>query len=67
VTRRADHPLALAAYLDTLAAASAEAGDFGQAVKYQKKAVEDRAFAKANGEAARKRLKLYEARKPHRQ
>ncbi len=50
--------------IDTLAAAYAEAGNFGQAVKYQRQTLEnipndERAQAEA-------RLKLYEDRKPYR-
>ena len=41
--------------------------DFEQAVKYQKKALEDQEFGKKYGEVARKRIKLYEAHKPYRE
>lgn len=51
--------------LDTLAAAYAEAGQFPEAVQYQKKALEDAALAK--DEAAAFRLKLYEQGKAFRQ
>jgi tetratricopeptide (TPR) repeat protein len=57
----------VAKYIVSLAAAYAEAGDFQQAIEYEKKALEDPAFAKAHGAEARKRLKLYEAGKPFRQ
>ena len=56
-----------ASYIDALAAAHAEAGNFDEAVKWQKKALE---FSGLDDEVAteyRKRLKLYEGRKPYRQ
>jgi tetratricopeptide (TPR) repeat protein len=56
-----------APYLDTLAAAYAEAGEFQQAVKYQKKALACPDFAEQQKEAGRKRLKLYEEGKPCRE
>ena len=53
-------------YIDTLAAAHAEAGDFGKAVEYQKKALEFPAFEAADGEGGGKRLELYGERKAFR-
>ena len=57
----------LPSQLDILAAAHAEAGQFEEAVKWQKKALEDESFAKEHGVSARNRLKLYEAKKPFRE
>jgi tetratricopeptide (TPR) repeat protein len=54
-----------AACLVTLAAACAENEQFDEAVKWQKKALEDAEFAKHNDEFARKALKLYESKKPY--
>jgi tetratricopeptide (TPR) repeat protein/Zn-dependent protease len=53
--------------LDTLAAASAEVGDFAAALKWQERAMEDPAFARSQGDAARLRLRLYREDKPYRQ
>jgi tetratricopeptide (TPR) repeat protein len=56
-------------FLDTLAAAHAEAGEFDEAVKAQEKAFTDPAFAreKDKAEEARKRLQLYREKKPFRE
>jgi tetratricopeptide (TPR) repeat protein len=53
-------------YLDTCAAALAEAGDFAAAVKSQELALEDGGFAKKHGDDAQKRLQLYKDKKPFR-
>jgi tetratricopeptide (TPR) repeat protein len=53
-------------FLDTLAAASAEAGDFEAAVKWQTRAIDLVADEKRKDDF-RGRLKLYEARQPYRE
>jgi tetratricopeptide (TPR) repeat protein len=53
-------------HLDTLAAAHAEAGQFEEAVKWEKKAIELAKDEKLKGEFG-SRLKLYEGRKAYRQ
>jgi tetratricopeptide (TPR) repeat protein/Zn-dependent protease len=55
-------------HLSTLAAASAEVGDFARAVELQKKALECPEYRKQQDEdKARQRLHLYEAGKPYRE
>jgi tetratricopeptide (TPR) repeat protein len=53
-------------FLDTLAAAYAEAGEFDKAVAAQQKAIDDPEFMRDEGDDARKRLKLYRERKAFR-
>jgi tetratricopeptide (TPR) repeat protein len=52
-------------HLDTLAAAYAEAGQFEEAVRWQQAALAFPEFEKQAGEAARKRLALYQEGKPY--
>lgn len=54
-------------YLDTLAAAHAEAGQFADAVKRQTEALKDAEFERDVGIAARARLALYKDKKAHRE
>lgn len=53
-------------YLDTLAAAYAEAGQFEEAVRYQTRALEDPTLKGDLRKAARQRLELYRQKKPFR-
>jgi tetratricopeptide (TPR) repeat protein len=53
-------------YLDTLAAAYAEAGQFDDAVKTQEKALKDKSFVARYGNEAQMRLNLYKDKKPYR-
>jgi len=53
-------------FLDTLAAAHAEAGDFAAAVRAQERALGDTSYAKRHGADAQKRLHLYKDKKPYR-
>jgi tetratricopeptide (TPR) repeat protein len=53
-------------FLDTLAAAHAELGQFEKAVEAQQKAIDDPEFMRDDPEGPRKRLKLYRDKKPFR-
>ncbi|MFL5242524.1 MAG: hypothetical protein ACJ8FY_10485 [Gemmataceae bacterium] len=52
--------------LAVLAAAYAEAGQFGEAERYQMKALEDPAYHGLAGDGFRQRLELYKQKKPYR-
>jgi len=54
-------------YVDTLAAAHAEAGEFDDALRFQQKALESPEFEKRFGKEGRNRLELYAARRPYRE
>jgi tetratricopeptide (TPR) repeat protein len=54
-------------YLDTLAVAYAEIGDFEQAIKWQEKALADSHFEKDWGNQMRKQLNLFKQKKPYRE
>lgn len=54
-------------YLDTLAAAYAETGDFAKAVEWQEKAVRAGDIPIRDRDGARKRLELYKQKKPYRE
>jgi hypothetical protein len=53
-------------YVDTLAAAYAETGDFEQAVKYQKQAASMDGIPEDNRTNVQKRIELYLQHKPYR-
>jgi tetratricopeptide (TPR) repeat protein len=54
-------------YIDTLAAAHAEAGQFDEAVKYQLQALADAGYQQRHGPWARKVLEMYKNKKPYRE
>ena len=54
-------------YLDTLAAAYAEAGDFEKAVEWQDKALKAGDIPVKDLDGARKRLELFKQKKPYRE
>jgi Zn-dependent protease/Flp pilus assembly protein TadD len=54
-------------HLGTLAAACAESGDFEAALTWQQKALEDPAYEQEHGDKARRRIQLYEAKRPYRE
>jgi tetratricopeptide (TPR) repeat protein len=53
-------------WIDTLAVACAEVGDFDRAIEYQKKALTDPELEKSHGADIRERLQLFAQRKPYR-
>jgi tetratricopeptide (TPR) repeat protein len=53
-------------FVDTLAAAHAEAGEFDEAIRLQQKALESPQFEQRFGKEARDRLALYQAGRPYR-
>jgi len=54
-------------FLSTLAAACAEIGDFDQAIKWQKRALESSQYERNEGKSARERLALFEDHRPYRE
>jgi tetratricopeptide (TPR) repeat protein len=54
-------------YIDTLAAAYAETGDFDRATKFQQQSLNDRSLAAKHREKREERLRLYQQRKPFRE
>jgi tetratricopeptide (TPR) repeat protein len=54
-------------FLSTLAVACAEAGEFEQAVKWQKHALESSQYERSEGKEARQRLALFEDKRPYRE
>jgi tetratricopeptide (TPR) repeat protein len=54
-------------FLSTLAAACAENGEFDQAIKWQKRALESSQYERNEGKSARQRLALFEDRRPYRE
>jgi tetratricopeptide (TPR) repeat protein len=56
-----------AGYIDTLSVAYAEVGDYEQAIRWQKKALEDSAYQKEEGENARVKLALFAKKQPFRE
>jgi tetratricopeptide (TPR) repeat protein len=56
-----------AGYIDTLSVAYAEVGDFEQAIRWQRKALEDPAYQKEEGKNAREKLALFAKQEPFRE
>jgi len=54
-------------FLATLAGAHAEAGNFDEAQKWQRRALESSQYQREDGDQARLRLKLFEDHKPYRE
>jgi hypothetical protein len=53
-------------FIDTLAAAYAEVGDFEQATKYEEQSLKDTSLAPKRRKEWEERLHLYQQRKPYR-
>ena len=56
-----------AGYIDTLSVANAEVGDFEQAIRWQRKALEDPSYEQEEGGNARDKLARYGKKKPFRE
>jgi Tfp pilus assembly protein PilF len=56
-----------AGFLDTLSVAYAEAGNFEQAIEWQRKALQDPTYEREDGEIAREKLALFKQKKPFRE
>ena len=56
-----------AGYLDTLSCAYAEIGDFEQAIRWQKQALEDPAYRQREGENPQRKLALFGKKQPYRE
>jgi tetratricopeptide (TPR) repeat protein len=56
-----------AGYIDTLSVAYAEVGDFEQAIRWQRKALENPAYQREEGENAREKLALFGKKQPFRE
>src|SRR5262249_24824516 len=54
-------------YIDTLSCAYAEIGDFDQAIRWQKKALENPSYQQEEGENAKAKLALYGNKQPFRE
>jgi tetratricopeptide (TPR) repeat protein len=56
-----------AGHIDTLSVAYAEAGDFDQAIRWQRKALEDPSYEREERDNAREKLALYDKKQPFRE
>jgi tetratricopeptide (TPR) repeat protein len=54
-------------YIDTLSVAYAETGDFEEAARWQRRAIEDPGYERESGAEAREKLELFTRRKPYRE
>jgi tetratricopeptide (TPR) repeat protein len=56
-----------AGHIDTLSVAYAEVGDFEQAIRWEKKALEDPSYEEEERDNAREKLALYDKNQPYRE